>query len=455
MAADNYSDVVQALAQQIVGTCTKLLANNVQSMIRSANIDASQITGDTSLIIGGGGNSGGGGYADHIDASNVIGLNQAIASVVGSSSIDISQIVNFDANVGAIISKAQISTAQIDQLSAEIARISQAYIDDAEIDTANIRNLEAEVAKIAAGVIGKATIDVANIDFANIDWTKIKNSVTDHAIITQGVGGQLYITDLAVTEANMVSLTVGELVVKGQDGLFYSVSVDENNQVVATQKQIVNNDIANQTINADTKLIENSITARTLNVQDIFADSAIIKEVIAANINVDTLFAREATINAINAMDIRGNQYLSLGVENYIDSTAGQDKIKSAAESAFINIADDQIAMKVMKSEQFKSSYASKSEVDDLIGYRLEIVSTSDILSSDISSTTLSVRIWHGNQNVTDDIAASRINWKRVSSDSMADDIWNNNHKGMKSITLGTRDVLYSATYNCEMIAEE
>lgn len=363
MAADNYSDVVQALAQQIVSTCMRLITPNVRSMISTASIDASQITGDTSIFGGG----SGGGSSGYIDAGNVIGLNQWIANAISGSSIDVSQVVDFDQNVGLIISRARISTAQIDQLSAEIARISQAYIDSAEIDTARIRNLETEVARIATAVVGSATIDVANIDFANIDWAKIKNSVTDHAVITQGVGGQLYIQDLAVTEANMVSLTVGELVVKGQDGLFYSVSVDENQQIVATQKLIVNNDIANQTINADTKLIENSITARTLNVQDIFADSAIIKQVIAANIDVDTLFARQATINAINAMDIRGNQYLNLGVASYIDSTDGQSKIQSAAESAFINMTDDSIAAKVMRSEQFTNAYSTTQEVESMI----------------------------------------------------------------------------------------
>ena len=363
MAADNYSDVVQALAQQIVSTCMRLITPNVRSMISTASIDASQITGDTSIFGGG----GGGGTSGYIDAGNVIGLNQWIANAISGSSIDVSQVVDFDQNVGLIISRAHISTAQIDQLSAEIARISQAYIDSAEIDTARIRNLETEVARIATAVVGSATIDVANIDFANIDWAKIKNSVTDHAVITQGVGGQLYIQDLAVTEANMVSLTVGELVVKGQDGLFYSVSVDENQHIVATQKLIVNNDIANQTINADTKLIENSITARTLNVQDIFADSAIIKQVIAANIDVDTLFARQATINAINTMDIRGNQYLNLGIANYIDSAAGQGKISGIAETAVINMTDDSIAAKVMRSERFTNAYSTTQEVEDMI----------------------------------------------------------------------------------------
>lgn len=94
-------------------------------------------------------------------------------------------------------------------------------------------------------------------------------------------------------------------------------------------------------------------------------------------------------------------------------------------------------------------------EAEELIGYRLEIISTSDILSSDITTTTLTARVWHGNQNVTDDFPASRFNWKRVSSDSMGDTVWNNSHRGMKSITLTTLDVYYSATYQCEFDDQE
>lgn len=94
-------------------------------------------------------------------------------------------------------------------------------------------------------------------------------------------------------------------------------------------------------------------------------------------------------------------------------------------------------------------------EMDTLIGHRMEIVSTSDILSDAIQNTTLTARVWHGSQDVTDTIPASRFNWKRVSADSTADNIWNALHTGMKTITLTVLDVQYSATYSCELLSEE
>lgn len=76
--------------------------------------------------------------------------------------------------------------------------ITSANIDEANIDWAAITTLSAAVASMVKADIGTA----------DIDWSHIKDLATDTAIITQGTAGELYIAKLAVTEANMVSLTV-------------------------------------------------------------------------------------------------------------------------------------------------------------------------------------------------------------------------------------------------------
>ena len=90
--------------------------------------------------------------------------------------------------------------------------------------------------------------------------------------------------------------------------------------------------------------------------------------------------------------------------------------------------------------------------MDNLIGYRIEIVSTSDILSSAIRQTTLSARVWHGSEDVTASIPAERFAWSRVSSDETADKLWNASHTGVKSIQLTVLDVHFSATYQCDLL---
>lgn len=248
-----------------------------------------------------------------------LAVAQITTANIKEANIDWAQIAELTAQI-ANISKAQITTAninaaninwaQITSLSAAIADIATAKIGEAEIKSAQITDLEAEVARIAA----------AKIAVADIDWAHIKDLVAGTAIFTAGVGDKLHIARLAVTEANMVSLSVGELLVKGQDGSFYSVSVDADGNIVTEKKQVVNSDVKDLSINAGEKIIEGTVTAACLNANDIFANNATIKQLIAANIDVDTLFAREATINSLNAMDIRGNKYLQLYVTNKVDS---------------------------------------------------------------------------------------------------------------------------------------
>ena len=52
-------------------------------------------------------------------------------------------------------------------------------------------------------------------------------------------------------------------------------------------------------------------------------------------------------------------------------------------------------------------------------------------------------------------ISAARFQWKRKSADSTTDAIWNNAHTGMKSILRTARDLLFSATYDCEHLKED
>ena len=253
------------------------------------------------------------------------------------------------------ILNANIEWAQIESLAAEIATISKAQITAANIDEANIN--WAAITTLTASV---ASIVKAEMGTADIDWAHIKDLATDTAIITQGTAGELYIARLAVTEANMVSLTVGELVVKGSDGHFYSISVDENGEVVTTLKQVSNDDVADLSINGGEKIIEGSITAGTLNVQNIFADNATIRSLIAANIDVDTLFAREATINAINAMDITSNTYLKLMVAEKADQS-DVDALGERMDAAELKITPDAIVSTVTGSQKYKDDLASVS----------------------------------------------------------------------------------------------
>ena len=235
----------------------------------------------------------------HIDEA---AINQLSVNAVTAIRADIRQLV-----------AGQITTDQLyaDLAAIAVAQITTANISNANIDWATIANLTAAIANIANAQIGSASIGTAQIKDAKIDWAKIYDLTADTAIISEGVGGKLYIARLAVTEANMTSLTVGELMVKAEDGSFKRLTVDADGNVTAETVQVEGGNVADNTISGG-KLIENTITARELNVESIFADTALIRAIKAANIDVSDLFAAEATISALNSWLIKADTIQSL-----------------------------------------------------------------------------------------------------------------------------------------------
>ena len=292
-----------------------------------------------------------------IDVLNVNALNAVTARIqeLAADKITSDELYASIASIAyaqlttANIIEANIQWADIENLAAEIADITKAQITTANILEANIDWAAITTLTAAVAAMVKAEIQTADIGFAHV-----KDMVTDTAIITEGVAGELYIARLAVTEANMVSLTVGELVVKGKDGHFYAVTVDENGDIQTELKQISNDDVQDVSINAGEKIIEGTVTAATLNAQDIFADNAIIRSLIAANIDVDTLFARQATIDAINAMDITSNTYLRLMVSGKADQE-DLDALEERIKSAELRITEDAIVGTVTGSAKYQA----------------------------------------------------------------------------------------------------
>ena len=233
---------------------------------------------------------------------NEAAINQLSVNAVTAIRADIRQLV-----------AGEITTDQLyaDLAAIAVAQITTANISKANIDWATIANLTAAIADIANAQIGSASIGTAQIKDAKIDWAKIYDLTADTAIITEGVGGKLYIARLAVTEANMTSLTVGELMLKAEDGSFKRLTVDADGNVTAETVQVEGSNVADNTISGG-KLIENTITARELNVEAIFADTALIRAIKAANIDVSDLFAAEATISALNSWLIKADTIQSL-----------------------------------------------------------------------------------------------------------------------------------------------
>ena len=290
---------------------------------------------------------------------------QITTASINNANIDWASIANLNAEI-AKIAKAQITAANIESAAIDWAAIKDlnaavAKIALAQLTTANINNAEIDWASIGQLQADIATLVNASIKTADIDWAQIKDLTAGTAIIEKGVNGKLYVADLAVTEANMASLMVGELIVKGADGCFYALSIAEDGTVTTEKKSVGDADIGDNSVSGG-KLIEKTITARELNVASIFADEALVSAITAANIDVSSLFAAEAFIAQLNAVDISGNESLRLVVD------AAKDEALDATGEAVAQIA--------MTAEQIRSEVRRDYATADQVSQMNETLST-------------------------------------------------------------------------------
>ncbi len=264
------------------------------------------------------------------------------------------------------LAASEIITPVLEAVAADIDKLDAGVLYAQVIDAVNadIKQLTASHLYASLADISKATLKDAQIDFA-----QVQDLIAGKAIITKGVGDKLEIARLAVTEANMVSLTTGELIVKGIDGLFYTITVDDQGNIKPELKTITGENVEDASLGGE-KIIENSITATQLNVQEIFANSALVGAITAQNLDVATLFADDAFIGELETHLIQSD-YLSVVIQKapelfeslsmFFDFTTKGLIIRQPDSEVSVRLSDAELGF--YQSEQ-RVAYISNSQLN-------------------------------------------------------------------------------------------
>lgn len=264
-----------------------------------------------------------------IEWATIENLTAQIAQIaqaeIGNAEIDTAQIRDLTAQV-ATIALAQITTAhirdanidwaQISNLTAQIAQIATAQIgtasiQQAQIDWAQITSLTAQIASVAQAQIGQATITTAQISdltaqiatvtslaaqAGHFDFAHVRDLVADAMVLEQGVGGSVYIENLAATSAMLAQATLGELVLKGTDGKYYELLAEADGTLRTKQVTVTQGEIdAGQTASGRA-IVETNANITNLNAKDIQAQSAVISQIMAKAVEAEKITAGQAFI---------------------------------------------------------------------------------------------------------------------------------------------------------------
>ena len=194
-------------------------------------------------------------------------------------------------------------------------------------DKISVTSIEAINAKL-----GTATIENGYINNAVIEYAKIKAATAESLIAHDAVTDRYYIDKLSVNNAQMVSATVGELIVKATDNHYYRLDIGANGALSPTDvtSTLSNGEItAGVTSDGKSTIIETDLTVQELSASNMKAINALIDKLTASRIDVDELFARTAVINKLSASEISSMSALGLTSAGMEIASSKYLKIKS------------------------------------------------------------------------------------------------------------------------------
>ena len=203
-------------------------------------------------------------------------------------------------------------------------------------------------------------------------------------------------------------LSVERLIIRGtEQSLIYAVN--NMGDLVSTRVDTIDGYVLTErTITAD-RIVAHSLTANEIAAKSITANEILAGTITGAEIAGETITGANIKAGTITT--------------GHVTSDFGQTLDLSSNTG---------ISLRVQKVYE---------DMDALVGHRLELVSTSDILSDAIQNTTVSARVWHGSQDVTGTFPAQRFNWEAHLGGQHPPTTSGTRHmRGLKSITLTVLD---------------
>ena len=245
--------------------------------------------------------------------------------------LDLVRVTNLTAEMARIataaMGEATIEAAQIHDLQAAVAQIVTAAIQDATIHTAQIDNLDAAVAKLIHAEVGVGEFTLA----------EIKNLLAEALVLEQGSADSMYITNLAVTSANLLSAMLGKLVLRGEDGKYYQVMIGADGTIHTQEVEPSEAEIEAGETESGQGIVDTSANFADLTAQNIKGNEAIFQTILAQSLTAGKLTAGEAliasatiptlyatSIQAIgNSLDLSANESISLIVGGNVQALEG------------------------------------------------------------------------------------------------------------------------------------
>lgn len=315
----------------------RLMASLLQAIeLHASNIDASSVDTDVltatlAKIVQA--------TVDKITAGSVT-TDELYAAIAKIITLRVKQInaenITTDELYAALADVILLRAQQITADNIETDELAAAY---AEITTLLVENINAgnvQADKLGAALANFVTMYAGTGEF---DFATIQNLVAKALSLEQASAESVYIKNLAVTSANLLSATLGKLVLKGDDGRYYRVLVGSDGSISTEEIVPTDDEIQNGQTSGGQQIVETSMNVGSLNASNLQASSAVINQILTTALTAEKITAADAliasaSIPALYTTSIKAlGAGLDLSANEYIQLIVGEVDSKIAAKS--------------------------------------------------------------------------------------------------------------------------
>lgn len=195
-----------------------------------------------------------------------------------------------------------VSAQSVEAVVARLGQIKAGKLTADALYTALADVFELTAASVAAGSIAADQLAAALADFVSayvktgsFDFATAQNLLAGALTLKKGHADSMTISNLAVTSANLLSATLGELILRGSDGAYYTVFVGADGEITSAQTALSQSQI--DAGEADgRKIVETSANIGALNAETLDAQSAVIGEILSTALTTGRITAAKALL---------------------------------------------------------------------------------------------------------------------------------------------------------------
>lgn len=241
----------------------------------------------------------------------------------------------------------QLNTMSLEALEAKLNSVTAQTIvtDTLAAAVANLMHVAAqdiEAGRISTDQLAAVLANLVTVQakVGTFDLSTVQNLVSSALTLQRGQANSMYITNLAVTSANLLNVTVGKLVIKGEDGSYYEVGVGADGVIRTSQYDATAAEISAGVTTDGRQIVEETINAQTITGKYVSAEEATFNRVLAAALEAGKITASEALLASASIPMLYVTSIKSLG--DTIDISANETIKLQAGRMNSMAMLDDE-----------------------------------------------------------------------------------------------------------------